>query len=150
MIILPAKIRLHLEQRAIEWGMAGWSITWGLQVLLNPEVFTSEVTGPLNVHMLHTLSWVFDLWTSFYILGGAAVVIGLIRLTALSINGAWKQTPLIRMVLSAASAFLVSNIVVSLMQGPPTLGLITYSWLFLADCFSGFRAARDYKLLKKV
>lgn len=147
-MILLSKMKQHFEVRAIEWGMAGWAITWGLQILLNPQVFTSPVTGPLNMHMLHTLEFLFSTNVAFHVLGWLAVSVGTSRAVALYINGAWKQTPMIRMITSALSAFVVSNVVFSLMQGPATLGLVTYSWLFAADCFSGFRAARDYKILK--
>lgn len=147
-MIVLGNMKKHFEARAIEWGMAGWAITWGLQVLFNPEVFTSSVTGPLNIHMLHTLEFVFSREVAFHVLGFLALFVGIVRATALYINGRWKQTPMIRMITSALSAFVVSNVVFSLMQGPATLGVITYGWLFLADCFSGFRAARDYRLLK--
>lgn len=149
-MILFSKMKRHFEARAIEWGMAGWAVTWGLQALLNPEVFTSPETGPLNVHMLHTLEFLFTRDTAFHVLAYLAITVGTVRAIALYVNGAWKQTPLIRMTTSALSAFVVSNVVFSLMQGPATLGLITYSWLFAADCFSGFRAARDYRILKGV
>lgn len=145
-MILLHKMKRHFEVRAIEWGMAGWAITWGLQVLLNPEVFTDPVTGPLNVHMLHTLEWLMPHPVAATFLGTLAVCVGSARAVALWINGAWCQTPMIRVITSALSAFVVSNIVFSLVQGPPTLGLVTYSWLFAADCFSGFRAAKDYKI----
>lgn len=147
---LYAKMKKHFEIRAIEWGMSGWAICWGLQVLLNPSIFTHPETAPLNKHMLHTLE-ILGLYgaDAATTLGVLALMIGLIRATALYVNGVWHQTPMIRVITSAASAFVVSNIVFSLMQGPPTLGLVTYSWLFLADCFSGFRAARDYGLLKE-
>lgn len=147
---LFTKMKKHFEVRAIEWGMAGWAICWGLQVLLNPEVFTDPQTAPLNVHMLHTLEMVNLYGTqAANTLGLMALLIGTARAVALYINGMWHQTPFIRMVTSALSAFVVSNIVFSLMQGPPTLGLVTYSWLFMADCFSGFRAARDYGVLRQ-
>lgn len=148
MIVLK-RFKAHFETRAIEWGMAGWAVTWGLQVLLNPEVFTSPVTRPLNQHMLNTLETVFTYNQAFHVLGILAVFAGLVRGAALTINGFWKQTPLIRIGASAISAFVVSNVAFSLMQGPPTLGVVTYSWLFAADCLSGFRAARDHKTLKK-
>jgi len=147
-MILIQSFRKHFEARAIEWGMAGWAITWGLQGLINPEVFTNTETAPLNNHMLHTMEWFFSHDVAAFVLCFLAVVVGVARAIALYINGAWKQTPMIRMITSALSAFVVSNIVFSLAQGPATFGLITYSWLFAADCFSGFRAARDYKILK--
>ena len=146
-MIMIQKFRQHFETRAIEWGMSFWAITWGLQCLLHPEVFTSSVTGPLNQHMLHTFEPLAGAYAATA-LGLFAFCIGVARACALYINGMWRQTPMIRMITSALSAFVVSNIFFSLMQGPPTLGLVTYGWLFAADCFSGFRAARDYKLLK--
>lgn len=147
-MILLERMKEHFEVRAIEWGMAGWAITWGLQALLNPQVFTSPETAPLNIHMLHTLEWFFSQEDAATAIGLLALFVGSLRAVALWVNGAWKQTPLVRMIGSGLSAFVVSNIVFSLLQGPSTLGLVTYSWLFAADCFSGYRAAKDYRLLK--
>lgn len=147
-MIMLSKLKEHFEVRAIEWGMSGWAVTWGLQALINPEVFTSPETGPLNIHMLHTLDWLMSVELASILLPVLAILVGVLRAVALYVNGAWHQTPLVRMVTSALSAFVVSNIVFSLMQGPATLGVITYSWLFAADCFSGFRAAKDYRISK--
>jgi hypothetical protein len=146
-VILLHRMKRHFEARAIEWGMSGWALTWGIQALINPEVFNDPVLFPLNADMLHTLELLMPHSTAATFIATLAICVGSARAIALWINGAWCQTPMIRVITSALSAFVVSNIVFSLMQGPPSLALVTYSWLFAADCFSGFRAAKDYKIL---
>lgn len=141
------KMKEHFEIRAIEWGMAGWAITWGLQSIFVPSMFTNPVTGPVSSLMLKSVDWLGG--ESHIILGMVVLLTGLLRLTALFINGLWKATPLIRILTSAVSGFVVMNIVVSLAQGPPSFGVVTYLWLFFADCFSASRAARDYHVTRR-
>lgn len=135
-------MKQHFEVRAIEWGMAGWAMMWGLQALLVPEIFTSPISGPLATSMLYTVDWVGG--DSAVILGLSVFLVGLFRAVALFINGLWIQTPLVRLVTSAVSGFLILNIVVGLAQAPANFGVVTYLSLFFADCFSAYRASRDY------
>lgn len=137
-------MKQHFEIRAIEWGMAGWAVMWGLQCLLNPEMFTHPVTGAITTQMLYTVDWIGG--DPKVVLGLAVFLIGIFRATALFINGLWTQTPLVRLMTSAVSAFLLLNIVVGLSVGPPNFGIPTYLSLFFADCFSAYRASRDYLL----
>lgn len=135
-------MKQHFEVRAIEWGMAGWAVMWGLQALLMPEIFTNPVSGPITSKMLYTVQWAGS--NAIIVLGLAVFLIGLFRATALFINGLWTRTPLVRLATSALSAFLLMNIVIGLSQGPPNFGVVTYLSLFFADCFSAYRASRDY------
>lgn len=137
-ITLIKSLRHHFEARAIEWGMAGWAITWGVQALLVPEIFINSVTKSL----IENMSIVSD--NPSGLLGLIVLLTGLFRATALFINGMWHITPLVRILTSAVSGFVVANIIVSSVQGAPTFATVTYMWLFLADCFSAYRAARDY------
>ena len=139
-------MRKHFEVRAIEWGMAGWAITWGLQALLIPSMFVNPITGPVTRQMLSTVDWLGG--PSATILGLIVLFVGLFRAVALFINGKWGLTPLVRLGCSAVSGFVVMNIVIGLAQGPPSFGIVTYLWLFFADCFSAFRATRDFHLAK--
>jgi hypothetical protein len=140
-------MKQHFEVRAIEWGMAGWAVMWGLQCLLVPEVFTNEVSGQAATNMLYTVGWIGG--NSPVILGLSVFLVGLFRGAALFVNGLWIRTPIIRLVTSAASAFLLMNIVIGLYQAPPNFGVVTYLSLFFADCFSAYRASRDYQLAEK-
>lgn len=127
--------------------MSGWALTWGLMVLMYPTIFSNPRTGPLFDGVLATVSW-----TGLYeptLIGLLFVALGLVRGSALFINGLWKRTPLIRLITSALSAFLITHIVVGISQGPPNTGTVTYFWLFLADCLSAKRATEDWLQSRK-
>lgn len=141
--MIVKSMKEHFEARAIEWGMAGWAITWGLQALLIPSIFVNPVTGPATSLMYKSVEWMGG--NPGTTLGLLVLLTGLFRAAALFINGLWKATPVIRIVTSAVSGFVVANIVVGLASGPPNFGVVTYTWLFFADCLSASRAARDLR-----
>lgn len=133
----------HFDARAMEWGMSGWATTWGLMVFLNPEMFTNPGTSTI----FKGLNDVFSVVVSDNIpqvIGVTFLLLGVIRGCSLFVNGAWRKTPLIRMITSAVSAFFLTTLMVGFLQGPPNTGVVTYFWLFLADCLSAQRAAKDY------
>ena len=135
-------LRQHWPSRKTEWLMAGFLLTWGTYVLLHPGLFTAPatsvvfagmagITAPFTVYP--ALAW-----------GGAAALTGLCRSMALFINGAWTRTPLIRLIASFASMFVVTQIVVGLWKsGVPNTGIVVYPWLIVADLLSAYRAAVD-------
>lgn len=143
MTMIVKSMKEHFEARAIEWGMAGWATSWGLTALLVPSIFTNPVTGPATKLMYKSVEWMGG--EPSVIIGLMVFLTGLLRAAALFINGLWRATPLIRIITSAVSGFVVMNIVIGLASGPPNFGVITYTWLFFADCLSASRAARDLR-----
>jgi hypothetical protein len=135
-------LRQHWPARKLEWIMAGFLLCWGVYVLLHPDLFTNPATAtlfsgmalisaPLTIYP--ALAW-----------GGVAAVIGLCRALALFVNGAWTRTPLIRLIASFASMFVITQIIVGLWKsGVPNTGLICYPWFVIADLLSAYRAAVD-------
>lgn len=135
-------LKTHFEVRALEWGMSGWAVSWGLMVLLIPSIFTD----PRTCHFYTGVSGIVE-WTGFIpsvVVGLIFLITGLIRGMSLFINGLWISTPLIRMIASAVSAFFLTALIVGTINGPPSTLTITYFWLFLADCLSAKRAAEDW------
>lgn len=141
-------LRQHWPARKMEWVMAGWMLAWGLYVLSHPELFTSEqtkalfsgmaaISAPLTAHP--TLLW-----------GGGALLVGMARGIALFINGVWTRTPLIRLIASFVSLFIVTQIIIGLWQsGVPNTGLVVYPWFVIADLLSAYRAAADVVYAEK-
>lgn len=135
-------LRQHWPARKMEWLMAGFLLCWGVYVLLHPQLFSNpatqvlfagmaSITAPITIYP--ALAW-----------GGVAAVVGLCRGLALFVNGAWTRTPLIRLIASFASMFVVTQIVVGLWKsGVPNTGLTVYPWLIVADLLSAYRAAVD-------
>lgn len=131
----------HFEVRALEWGMSGWAVSWGLMVLLVPSMFTNPQTKYMYSGMSDIVEWTG--FTPSVVIGLIFLITGLARGTALFINGLWRSTPIIRMASSAVSAFFITTLIVGVTQGPPHTSAITYLWLFFADCLSAKRAAED-------
>lgn len=129
------KLQEHFPLRICDWLVAGFLTTWGLACLAaQPDVWALPVNRELaNIGPQ-------GLW------GAAAVALGLVRLAALFINGAVRRTPHVR----AGFAFLTMFIWLQLTLGVfsasvPSLSVIVYPWLLLADTFNVFRAAQDAK-----
>lgn len=135
-------LRQHWPARKMEWLMAGFLLCWGVYVLLHPGLFTdpatsvllaglASISAPLTIYP--ALAW-----------GGVAAMTGLCRAMALFVNGAWTRTPMVRLIASFVSMFVLTQIVVGLWKsGVPNLGLVCYPWFVVADLLSAYRAAVD-------
>lgn len=135
-------LRLHWPSRKIEWLMSGMLATWGLYLLLHPEVFTNPETGVLFSGMVSLSNYVAPYPALVW--GGLAFAAGLVRGIALFINGAYTRTPLIRVITSFISMFILTQIVIGLWKsGVPNMGLVVYPWLVVADLLSAHRASID-------
>lgn len=135
-------LRQHWPARKMEWLMAGFALTWGIYVLLHPNLFTNPATAEL----LSGLVSISAPFTDYPALawGGAAFAIGLLRGIALFVNGAWTRTPMIRLIASFASMLIVTQIIIGLWKsGVPNTGLVAYPWFVVADLLSAFRASVD-------
>lgn len=131
--MIVVEMRKHFRERALEWWSAGVLALWGGYVLLNPGMFESmaQCQGMLNLAPQHV-------WGFF------ALVFGMCRLSALTINGFWYRTPLVRLVTAFMSIFVWFWVEVGLvLAGVPTMGLVVYGMLTVADMYSAFRSAAD-------
>jgi hypothetical protein len=129
------QMKKHFEARSPEWFNGLLLSVWGSFLILNPGIFD----GPAA----YSFSGMKDLAPQ-ELWGFGALVIGMVRLTALFINGQWGITPIIRVVTSFLSVFVWFWICVGLFRtGSPQTGMVIYPALMLADMFSAFRAASD-------
>lgn len=135
-------IRQHWPARKMEWLMAGFLTCWGLYVLLHPQLFTNAATAQL-FSGLTAISASVTIYPALF-WGGISFVTGILRGLALFVNGAWTRTPMIRLIASFASMFIVTQIILGLWKsGVPNTGLVVYPWLVFADLLSAYRAAVD-------
>lgn len=145
--MLIVQLKHHFPARWPEWFMAGMSFAWGVYVNLHPELFTQPTTASL-FSGLAAMAGNFPpaaLW------GMSAIILGLIRATALFINGAYTRTPVIRLGMSFASAFVWTQVFIGLLKsGVPNPGLIVYAGLVVMDIVSAWRAATDTVFAEKV
>lgn len=135
-------LRQHWPARKLEWIMSGFMVSWGLYVLLHPGVFTDPRTSAPLSGLVSITNQITEYPALIW--GGAAFGIGLARSLALFVNGAYTRTPLIRLICSFASMFIITQIVVGLAKsGVPNTGLVVYPWFVVADLLSAYRAAVD-------
>lgn len=135
-------LKQHWPARKLEWLMSGFMLAWGWYVLMHPGLFTNPETANLFRGLAELSSPITQypalLW------GGSSFMVGLCRAVALFVNGAYTRTPLIRLVASFISMFIVTQIVIGLWKsGVPNTGLVVYPWFVVADLLSAYRAAVD-------
>lgn len=135
-------LRQHWPSRKMEWLGSGFLISWGIYVLLHPELFTQDATA----QVFAGLAALTDSFAPYPALvwGGLAFSIGLARAVALFVNGAYVRTPAIRVATSFVSIFILTQICLGMWDsGVPNTGLVVYPWLIVADLISAYRAAID-------
>ncbi len=119
--------------RALEWLLAVIMIGWGL-ILLHPEFDAARST------------WATGLFIQFSpdLFGRACLVVGLIRFTALLINGMWWRTPFARLVTTFAANLLWVCIVFGLVASDTlNTGWAIYPAFVVAEFYNAFRSADD-------
>ena len=132
----------HWPARKIEWFMAGFTVNWGLYVLIYPEVFTQQETAAVLSEMVSMVRWTG--LEAAVVWGGAALFAGLTRALALFINGAYVRTPLFRALAAFGTMFIFTQVFIALWRtGLPSLQIVIYAWLVFADLLSAYRAAQD-------
>lgn len=135
-------LRQHWPARKLEWLMSGFMIAWGVYVLLHPGLFTAPETASMFSGLAAISAPITDLPALAW--GGSCFIVGLGRGIALFVNGAWTRTPLIRLIASFLSMFIVTQIIIGFWQsGVPNTGLVVYPWFVIADLLSAYRAAVD-------
>jgi hypothetical protein len=145
--MLILSLKKHFPARWPEWFMAGLLFAWGAYVALHPALFTNPATATVMSGMALMAGSLppAAMW------GLSATTVGLIRGSALFINGAYTRTPMIRLIMSFASAFIWTQVVVGLIKsGVPNMGLVVYSGLVVMDIVSACRAAVDTVYAEKL
>lgn len=138
--MIIVELKRHFPARWPEWFMSGFALAWGSYVNLHPELFTQSATRQ-SLAGLATMAGSFPpsaIW------GLSPVILGLIRGAALFVNGSYTRTPMIRLFMSFASAFIWTQVFIGLLKsGVPNTGLIAYGGFVVLDLVSAYRAATD-------
>lgn len=137
--MLIIKLKEHFPARISEWFNGVILTSWGLYLLLHPDLFSSPAMRVITKGMNDMVPFGYNAESVW---GLVAFTAGLIRLVALFINGAWSRTPALRMLTAAISAFVWTQVVIGLMTVPNT-GLAVYPWLVVIDIVAAYRAGRD-------
>lgn len=133
MVLVEMKKHMHFKERALEWWSATMLACWGAYVLLHPGMFEAlkVCAGMLMLAPQH-------IWGFF------SLVFGMTRLMALTVNGFWYRTPLIRLTTAFLSIFVWFWVEVGMVLADvPSTGLIVYAMLTIADMYSAFQSAVD-------
>lgn len=126
----------HFQARFAEWQNAIVLFGFGCYLILHPGMFEDPRVAALWSGLKAAAPQ--QAW------GLICVLVGVARIGALWINGKHKRTPMVRLVASFFSAFVLTQIVLGLWNaGVPNTGLILYAVLILADLYSAFRASSD-------
>lgn len=145
--MLIVSLKQHFPARLPEWYVAGVSFAWGAYLILHPEVFTQVATSTILSGMA-TMAGDFPP-AAFW--GLCTVILGIIRAAALFVNGAYTRTPMIRVIMSFASAFIWSQVCIGLWKsGVPNTGLVVYGGLVVMDLVSAYRATLDTVFAEKL
>lgn len=118
--------------RISEWLMSGILLSWGITLLYNPVIFDA----PQNYALARLATQ--PVW------GWLCLVMGAVRWVALTINGAWRASPHIRMVCAFLSCFFWLQISLGIAGSAiVSTGIAVYPWFLLLDSYNTFRAATD-------
>lgn len=142
--MLIRELKRHFPARTPEWWNAGTMFAWGSYLLLHPGILNQPYTAEL---LAMCRAWSPQAPERF--LGLMTITVAMVRACALIVNGSYRRTPSIRLVTSAISAFLWSQIVIGIMHsGLPAFGIVMYSSALLLDLVSAYRSAIDMVLAK--
>ena len=142
--MLIRELKRHFPARLPEWWNAGTMFAWGAYTLLHP--------GITNQPYLLGLQALAREWSAApeRFLGLLTITVAMVRACALIVNGSYKRTPMIRLITSAISAFIWSQIVIGISAtGIPAHGLIMYSSALLLDLASAYRSACDVVIARE-
>lgn len=127
----------HLRLRFAEWLLAAITVSLGLILLWTDNLFENPFYWGL-ARITDETTW-----------GIAALIVGMLRLAALFINGAWEPSPMVRTIMSMLTCFLWVQLSLGLLGGEMSLGVAVYPWLLIADMYSTFRAASDAGVVRE-
>lgn len=143
--MLIRELKRHFPARLPEWANSFTMFAWGAYILMHPGIFATSDLYEAFVSMV----WIDAVGETRIALaerswGLITVTVGLIRACALFVNGSYSRTPAIRLVCSAMSAFVWSQVVIGLLRmGIPSTGIVMYSSALALDLISAYRATCD-------
>ena len=131
--MMIVKLTKTFPIRVTEWLLAGIMLSWSIVCWnLTPELWSAPLYSGL-ARLAAQNTWAFF-----------AFWIAVIRLAALTINGAWRPSPHLRAAGAFLSCFMWLQIALGIFASPiTTTGVAIYPWLLLADIYNVFRASHD-------
>ena len=134
--MMIVKLKQTFPIRITEWLLAGIMFSWSLACWnLTPTDWANPLyTGLARLGDQYT-------WATF------AFVLGITRLLALGINGAWRPSPHLRAGCAFFACFMWLQISLGVfMADIRATGIAIYPWLLFADIYNVFRASHDARV----
>ena len=144
--MIIVSLKQHFPARLPEWWMSFMLVMWGGYVVLHPGIFTN----PASAQIFQAMADMSGEFPPAMLWGLSAMFVGLTRFCALFINGAYTRTPMIRVLMSALSAFIWTQVSTGLFKsGVDNTGVVLYGGLVLMDLVSAYRASTDMVYAEK-
>jgi hypothetical protein len=140
MIVVRFPSPTHFRVRALEWLLAGVMVTWAVILFQPGDSFANP-----NYNAIARLA-------DEQLVAWACLAIGVSRLVALYVNGAWVPSPWVRLFTALISAVFWLQIALGVAASGsaiPATALAIYPWFVLCDIYSVWRAARDARLSRE-
>lgn len=134
--MMIVKLTKTFPVRVMEWLLAGIMFSWSFACWsLRPVDWANPLYSGLS-RIADAPTWAFF-----------AFVLGVTRLAALTINGAWRPSPHIRAFCAFLACFMWLQISLGIMAADiRATGIAIYPWLLLADIYNVFRASYDARV----
>lgn len=146
-MLILSKLHRQFPERAVEWGVSYMLISWGIILACTPGAFETVPDSAIAVKSVYT-AW--ERIMPQHVWAFAALMIGMLRVSALYINGAHMRTPLARMVGAGLSMALWMLASLGVLQaGLVTTALGIYPWLMVGDAYAAYNAGGDWAKNKK-
>ncbi|BCM83570.1 hypothetical protein [Methylobacterium indicum] len=133
---------VYTPARDLEWCAAAMAFAFGLVLALPGNTFSTGAHWLRFAAIMPEGGWAFMM-----------VSLALVRMAALTINGRWRRTPLLRAICAVLGA-AVWGYVALLMYAPFAGGIQTgvgvYTVAALADIWSAYRSGRDIPVAARV
>jgi hypothetical protein len=134
--MMVVKLTKTFPIRITEWLLAGIMLSWSFACW---NLTPGEWDGPFYAlldRLAPQQTWAF-----------IAFCIAFLRLSALTINGAWRPSPHLRAAGAFLSLFIWLQVALATLVSPiGSTAVAIYPWLLLADTYNVFRASYDARL----
>lgn len=135
--MLVVRFRQTFRERQMEWALTTGATGWGAILVQNPQVFDRPFYAPL-ARMFDAPTW-----------GWSIFLCGLLGLTVLFINGAWKRTPVFRQIGSGVRMLAWAGLLFgSLSVEWQTPAAMIYAMILLMEVMALANATADGQRVK--
>lgn len=135
--MLIVRLKQHFRERQMEWALAGMATGWGAILISSPETFDRPFYAPLR-RMAGAGMW-----------GWSMFLLGLMGLTVLFINGAWRRTPFFRQISSCGRMFAWSGLLFGCLSIEwQTPAAMVYAMILLMEGMALSNATADAQRMK--